>query len=171
MHFRNSLLLLLTVTLLIGCGQITGMSLPYVASPRAVVHTPSSPAQGDILITFQLVDRERENADVIVEYSTDNGQTYSTATLTNPLEALNLATDWHPGVTHTVTWDSVTDDVAISGSESVIIKITPSDASNPAGTPGCSASFTVNNTAYNQPPAATLSTPAGTMSGNIPINY
>jgi len=154
-----------------GCGQIKGMSLPYIPSPKAVVQTPTSPAEGDVAIILSLIDRELEDADVTIEYSTDNGQSFATATLTTPAEALNLATAWCPGQTHTVTWDSVADAIALSGNETVLLKITPSDASNPSGTEGYTGAFTVNNTAYNEVPTATLSTPAGTMSGNIPINY
>ena len=170
-YFKTTILLFLTVVMSTGCGRIKGMSLPYVPSPRAIVHTPSSPATGDITITLQLIDREIDPADINVEYSTDNGQNYFSTTLTNPSEALNLATAWHPGVTHSVAWDSVADNIAISGNESVVLKVTPSDIGNPAGTEGHSAAFTVNNTSYNQAPTASISTPAGTMSGNIPINY
>jgi len=171
MYFRTSVLILFTAMILSGCGQIQGMSLPYVPSPKAVVQTPSSPSEGDIAITLKIIDRELENADIILSYSTDNGQSFSTATLTVPSEALNLATAWSPGQTHTITWDSVADAIALSGNESVVLKITPSDASNPSGTEGYTGTFTVNNTTYNTPPTATLSTPAGTMAGNIPINY
>jgi len=171
MCFRISISLLLAVILLSGCGQIQGMSLPFVPSPKATVQTPSSPSEGDVAIILRIIDRELEPADVTIQYSTDNGQSFNTATLTVPAEALNLATAWNPGQTHTITWDSVADGIALSGNESIILKITPSDASNPSGTEGYTGTFTVNNTAYNTPPTATLSTPAGTMSGNIPINY
>ena len=170
-HFKTTIPLFFTVILLAGCGQIQGMSLPFVPSPKAVVQTPSSPAEGDVTITLRIIDRELETADIVLSYSTDNGQNFSTATLTVPSEALNLATAWNPGQTHTITWDSVADGIALSGNESIILKITPSDASNPSGTEGYTGTFTVNNTTYNTPPTATLSTPAGTMSGNIPINY
>jgi len=154
-----------------GCFELEGMSLPSMQSPRAIVQTPSSPAQGEITITIQLIDREMELTDIAVQYSTDNGQSYNTATLVDPAAALGLATDWYPGITHTLIWDSLSDNIAISGDESVILKIQPLDAGSPVGTKGGSAAFTVNNTAYNQSPTAAASTPAGTLSGNIQINY
>jgi parallel beta-helix repeat protein len=53
----------------------------------------------------------------------------------------------------------------------VCVKVTPSDASNPSGTAGVSGTFTIDNIAYNQPPSATVATPAGVQSGNVQINY
>jgi hypothetical protein len=118
MRKTSIFLLLLAITgafACLGCDKIEGPSFPYVASPRAIVHTPASPAEGNIAISFQLIDREVEPADVTVEYSTNGGQTYNTATLTIPGDAANLASAWYPGKTHTVTWDSVTDMVGRSG--------------------------------------------------------
>jgi hypothetical protein len=155
----------------LGCGKIKGPDFGYMESPRTIVATPASPASGDVTITYQLMDRELELGTIILEYSTDNGQTYNTATLTVPGEATNLASAWHPGKVHTVQWDSVTDCIAISGDTSVCVKVTPSDASNPAGTAGVSGTFTVNNIAYNEAPTATTATPAGVQSGNVQINY
>ncbi len=155
----------------LGCGNIKGSDFGYMESPRVEVATPASPAEGDIAISFRLTDREVEPADVTVEYSTDGGQTFVSATLTIPADATNLTSAWHPGKTHSVQWDSVADNLALSGDATVCVKVTPSDASNPSGTPGISGSFTVNNIAYNQPPTATVATPAGVQSGNVQINY
>jgi PKD repeat protein len=165
------LLLAAVISVCHGCSDISGTEFPYVATPKATVGTPASPASADITIPFSLIDRELDPADIELEYSTDGGQTYTSATLKNPAEGSGLATGWHPGKTHTVTWNSVADMVGRSGATSVCVKITPSDASNPSGTPGVSGTFTVNNTAYNEAPAATVSTPSGVQSGNIQINY
>jgi PKD repeat protein len=135
------------------------------------VLTPASPAEGNITATFQLIDRELEQGVIVLEYSTDNGQTFSACTLVDLAEATGLDSAWYPGKTHSVQWNSVADNLALSGDAAVCVKVTPSDASNPSGTAGVSGTFTVNNTAYNQPPGATVATPAGVQFGNIPINY
>ncbi len=165
------LLLTLVISVCHGCGNIDGPQFPWVASPLVTVSTPSSPASGDIPIIYKLIDRELEQGTITLEYSTDGGQTYNTATLTVPGEATNLASGWHPGKTHAVQWDSVTDMVGRSGAVEVKVRITPSDASNPSGTAGVSDTFTVDNTAYNEAPTATTAAPAGVQSGNVQINY
>jgi len=172
--YLSTLILFFCATALFcGCGNITGNDLPYVASPRAVVVTPVSPAGGIVDITFNLIDKEKEAGSVNLEYSLDSGQTYATATLSIPADALNLDSDWYPGCIHTIQWDSVGDNVAISGDAPVVVKVLPFDASNPAGTPGYSGVFTVNNTAYNQAPAISVTTPTtpAVQYGNIPICY
>ena len=141
-------------------------------SPRAIVQTPTNPANANIAVSFQLIDREKENGNVILEYSTDSGVTFKTATLVDTSETQNLPSEWYPGITHTIHWDSVTDMVGISGNASVIVKVTPSDATNPSGgSPGVSGTFTVNNVAYNSPPTATLSELSGVKLGNIRVDY
>ena len=164
MRKTSIFLLLLAITgafTCMGCGKIEGPGFTYVASPRAVVHIPTSPAEGNIAITFQLIDRECETGSVTLEYSTDNGQTFNTCALVDPAEATGLESALYPGITHSVQWNSVTDGLALSGNATVRVKVTPSDASNPAGTPGVSGAFMVNNTAYNQLPGASVATPAG----------
>ncbi len=172
---RSAILLLLAVfaaaAICHGCGGIGGGAFPCVATPKATVGTPASPASADITISFVLIDRELDPADITLEYSTDGGQTYTNATLTNPAEGTGLATGWHPGRKHTVSWNSLGDMIGLSGAVEVKVKITPSDASNPAGIPGTSGSFTVNNIAYNDPPTVALTTPGGVQSGGISVNY
>lgn len=153
------------------CGTVGGPDIPFVLSPRAVVVTPASPASGDVALAFQLIDRELETADVTVEYSLDGGTIYASAILTNPVDALGLESAWHPGYPHAVYWDSVAEGLAISGQEIVCMRITPSDASNPNGTPGVTATFLLDNTAFNQIPVAAVTTPVGVQFGNIPIDY
>jgi parallel beta-helix repeat protein len=131
------------------CGCIKGPDFPYVLSPRVIVQTPTNPSSANIAVTFQLIDREKEPGNIILEYSTNGGGTFNSATLVDLSETQNLESDWYPGITHTVRWDSVTDMVGRWGDSSVIVKVTPSDVSNPSGgTPGVSAAFVVNNIAY-----------------------
>jgi hypothetical protein len=154
------------------CGCIKGPDFPYYASPRVTTHTPENPASANIAITFQLIDREKEPANIILEYSTNGGATFNPATLVDSSETQNLESDWYPGIIHTVRWDSVTNMVGISGNASVIVKVTPYDATNPSGgTSDVSRNFTVNNIEFNQPPSVSITTPSGVQLGNIPINY
>jgi uncharacterized delta-60 repeat protein len=141
-------------------------------SPRAIVQTPTNPSSANIAISFQLIDREKEPGNIILEYSTNAGVTFNSATLVDSSETQNLQSDWYPGITHTVRWNSVTDMVGISGNASVIVKVTPSDATNPSGgTSDVSRTFVVNNIEFNQPPGVSITTPEGVQLGNIPINY
>jgi hypothetical protein len=146
-HIPIFLLAIAGVFICPGCGKIKGPDFGYIASPRVVVHTPASPASGNISVVFQLIDRELEQGSVVLEYSTDNGQTFNSGTLPNPGEATGLESAWHPGKTHSVQWNSVADNLALSGDATVCVKITPSDVSNPAGTAGVTGYFTLNNTA------------------------
>lgn len=170
---RAGAILLITAVVLMhaGCGKITGPRFTYAPSPRAVVLTPASPAEGDVTVAFLLVDRELEPADVAIEYSTDGAQTFLAASITAGASALSLETAYHPGALHSVQWDSVADGIALSGDVQVCVRVTPSDASNPAGASSVSGTFIVNNIAYNTPPTAAVMTPAGVQSGDIPIDY
>jgi PKD repeat protein len=160
------------IAVLLCSGCIKGPDFPYVLSPRVIVQTPSNPASANIAITFQLIDREKEPGNITLEYSTNGGGTFKEATLVDLSESQNLQSDWYPGITHTVQWNSVTDMVGISGNASVIVKVTPSDATNPSGgTSDVSRTFTVNNIEFNQPPGVSITTPTGIQLGNIPINY
>jgi hypothetical protein len=151
------------------CGKIKGPSFTDYASPRVVVQTPASPASGNVSITFQIMDRERDNASVLLEYSVDNGLVWLTATLANTAEVQGLETSHYPGIEHTVEWNSVADAVGCSGNQNVIVKVLPSDAHNPNGTADTTDSFIVNNFAYNQPPTVTiLSGPSGVTTDNTP---
>ena len=164
--------LLLAAAIFLCSGCVKGPDFPYMLSPRAIVQTPTNPANANITVSFQLIDREKENGNVILEYSTDSGLTFKTATLVDPSETQNLQSDWFPGIIHTVHWDSVIDMVGRSAAVAVRVKVTPSDATNPAGgTSDISGEFTVNNIAFNEPPDVTVATPAGVQSHNIQINY
>jgi hypothetical protein len=146
---RICLFLLVFTTVLLLCGCIKGPDFPYYASPRAITHTPENPASGNIAIAFQLIDREKEPGNTILEYSINAGASFNPAALVNPSETQNLQSDWYPGIIHTVRWNSPADMVGRWGDSSVIVKVTPSDASNPSGgTPGISDAFVVNNIAY-----------------------
>jgi hypothetical protein len=79
-----------------GCGKIKGPSFTDYASPRVVVGTPASPAEGNVSITFVIMDRERDNASVSLEYSVDNGLIWSAATLANAAYARDLETSHYP---------------------------------------------------------------------------
>lgn len=164
----TTFLILLACT---GCGDISGASFPYTPSPRVEVAAPASPAGGNVTVSFLVIDRELEPVDTTVEFSTDGGVTFVPATLVTPGDALNLASAWSPGRAHSVQWDSVADGLAISGQISVRVKVTPSDASNPSGTPGITAPFILDNTAFNQPPTAGIVTPGGVQFGNVPVDY
>ena len=103
------ILLLSSAMLWLSCGKIEGPDFTDMPSPRVIVNTPASPASGNILITFQVMDVEKDQISVQLEYSLDNGTSFFVASLADASEALNLDSDHFPGIGHTVQWDSVAD--------------------------------------------------------------
>jgi hypothetical protein len=151
-----------------GCGKIEGPSFMDDASLQVVVRTPASPAFGNVSITFAIINRERDNASVSLEYSVDNGLNWLVATLANNAESRDLETSHYPGIEHTVQWNSLADAVGCSGNQNVIVKVLPSDAN---GTSDATDSFIVNNFAFNEAPSVAVDTPAGVQVGNVKISY
>ncbi len=104
-------------------------SAPTVSN--IAVSTPSGPAAAGI--TFDLADAEGDRAFVIVRFSTDGGQTYQFATLTDYAKTVNLA----PG-SYTLTWNATAD--GLSAGQAVMLEIIP--VGGRMGTPA-TASFTL----------------------------
>jgi alpha-tubulin suppressor-like RCC1 family protein len=110
-----------------------------------------------------LISSDGANADADISYSVSGGP-FIICALVNS-SATGLSTAPHPGISHTVYWNSVANGAGLSGAVNVIVKV---DAS---GTPGTTESFSVINTDHNAPPSANVTTPSGTKYGNIRIDY
>ena len=89
-------------------------SAPSVSN--IVISAPSGPAAAGI--TFDLADAEGDRAFVIVRFSTDGGQTYQFATLTDYAKTVNLA----PG-SHMLDWNAAAD--GLSAGQAVTLEIIP----------------------------------------------
>ncbi|MCK4593433.1 hypothetical protein KAU45_02945, partial [bacterium] len=90
---------------------------PPVASLGAV----EAEVFGDIVIPYDLSDREGDPLSILCEYSIDGGATWQIATVKNATENLSGA-----GYSGDVIWDSVTDLFGVDA-EDVVFRVTPSD--------------------------------------------
>jgi len=129
--------------------------------PWIVIYTPSSPQSGTFDITYDLNDNQGDNCDIEVQFSTDGGASWNTCT-GSPI--LNEPT----GAGKTFSWDSVADIGAVYD-EDVKIRMRPTDI--PGGNVGnwaVTENFTVDN---NAAPSVEVTTPTGTQSGDVTIDY
>jgi hypothetical protein len=131
-----------------GSTLIWGSLNLYVASsnttPEACVTTPTGVHYGDIAISYSLVDAEADPCSIVVEYSTDGGLTWNTATEGLGGDGTSNLASGPDGYIHTFVWASGSD---ISTLSSVLLRITPSDITD--GAAGLSGAFTVD--AVEQP--------------------
>ena len=72
--------------------------------PKVVLGAVDPEVAGDILIPFTLTDREGDTLTILCEYSTDDGATWTAATVKNP--TIGLTPDLYAGE---AIWDSVAD--------------------------------------------------------------
>lgn len=122
-----------------GCSSTTStFAVNNNKAPVVVVGAPSSPASGNVSISYVLYDSASDQADVWVRYSYDGGSTFYNATSAGGDGVTGLAAS-PSGVGHTFIWDTEGANYA-----SVVIRITPSDYSM-TGAHGQSASFQVSN--------------------------
>jgi hypothetical protein len=110
--------------------------------PEAVVDTPGGTQFGFVTINYRLIDDNGSQACIYVEYSTDNGSTYSPATLYGGDSTDYLATTNSPGYSHFIIWDCFSDNI---GNQTCRIRITPTNMSTyQLGTPGVTGDFAVD---------------------------
>jgi hypothetical protein len=152
-----------------GCKRSAGVkNIP----PKVIITTPEHTCSGDVIILYNLSDRENDTVGIVVEFSIDNGLTYSDAAQGDGGDPITgLSTTSTGGINHTFVWDSISNDVALYTVENYVrIRIHPFDANSP-GMAVETANFTVNNTGYNSPPAAFVNAPLETQNGDIIISY
>ncbi|TFB12321.1 T9SS type A sorting domain-containing protein [Candidatus Marinimicrobia bacterium MT.SAG.3] len=114
---------------------------------------------GDITFDYLITDSDNLPVDLLVEFDIGNG--YTAATITGTVSNIPPA-----GYSGSLIWNSLTDANGVDAS-SAIFRITPSD-SNGSGSAGESAAFHLDN---NEPPFASIETPAGEVVGDIAILY
>jgi fibronectin type 3 domain-containing protein len=138
-------------------------------APRATNIVPTAAGvPGRWSMGYSLIDEDSDVCTITVEYSINNGSTFSRATETTGMGGegtANLASAPDPGIPHTFLWDSVAD-LGHTVYSYVMVRITPADIR--LGTPGYSAFFTVNN---NEEPSVILETPDNGNGGPIAIIY
>jgi hypothetical protein len=139
-------------------GTLTGTTVNDTATvidatPSASVTTPSSPQSGAVTIGYSLTDADADLCDINVQYSTDGGTTWNTASPASGGDGTMALASSPGGTTHTYVWAS--DENLVSTSHSnVRIRITP--ISTVVGTAGTSGVFTVDKSAVLTIPSSTI---------------
>jgi hypothetical protein len=106
---------------------------------------PASTVDNDVDVVLDVDDRDQDPVSAMLEWSTDGGVTYQTATLaavsplpTNPAPGLST-----PGTGQTFTWDSRTDGIGLMAPEPADLRVTVDDGLLHRD---CTVSLTVDNT-------------------------
>ncbi|MFN0059162.1 MAG: hypothetical protein ACKVX7_11940 [Planctomycetota bacterium] len=120
-----------------------GTNLPPVV---VSVSTPGVLVGGEIDFTYDVSDAQADMVALTLEYSTDSGATWATASAGVAGDGVSNVTTSVSGVAHTVSWAAQADANGLV-SASVLFRITPIDVI--AGTAGQSGVFSVNLTAPN----------------------
>ncbi len=133
-------------------------------SPLCHVDTPQGEQQGDVPITFQLMDFESDVCFVEVFYSRDGGWSWERATLSAESSVTGLSSS-PEGVSHGVIWLSAGDMPGVD-EDHVQVKVVPFDPKK--GEAGETAEFAVRN---NARPQVEVETPLGQQGGEVAIAY
>ncbi len=128
--------------------------------------TSCGAVNGNITITYSLVDANSDSLSIVAQYSTDNGSSWNTATSGGGDGTSGLASSV-AGVSHTFIWASATN-LPSTVNSTMKFRITPSDALNGAGTAGTTNTFKLNN---NNPASATITTPTSASGSSVVMNY
>ncbi|TET31583.1 MAG: hypothetical protein E3J72_21970 [Planctomycetota bacterium] len=136
-------LLIIPAFAILSC-NIKGFEDSPYPTPRVVVDTPAGTQQEDVTLTYRLIEVDGSSSDISLQYSTDGGATWNSATAKNGDGTANLQGGWLPGIQHTIVWDSSAD--GVTGSQTARIKITGTKRSNGTeGTPGTTNDFLLQN--------------------------
>jgi hypothetical protein len=113
--------------------------------PVATVVTPDAVAHQILPIRYSVSDAASAAASVAIQFSTDGGSTWNTATRsgTSGEATTGLATS-PAGTPHVFFWQTFTDGVGLSGAlPTVRVRVTPTTSA--AGLPASTAAFAVDN--------------------------
>lgn len=124
---RASVLLLLALA---ACGKASSSSRPGPphSAPQITVLSPTSLQSGSIPLSYTLSDAESDPCRLDVEFSTDGGARWKSATPGTGGDGTSSLLSSVDGISHLFVWDSVTDQVGIDPMlAGVRIRLTPSD--------------------------------------------
>ena len=96
--------------------------------PEITSFDSNSPFDRTAQISYELVDVENDECSILVEYSTDFGSTWAPATEALSTNGTASLLSHYTGKQQNYYWNTLADSIALSGSETVKIRITPSDA-------------------------------------------
>jgi hypothetical protein len=110
--------------------------------PSVYLAPISGPQSRDVSIHYVLTDAESDRGQILVQFSVDEGHTWSVASSSDGSSVTNLTAN-SQGVEHSFVWDSVID-IGYVDVASVRIRLVPSDNEGP-GEASHAISFAVNN--------------------------
>jgi hypothetical protein len=131
-----------------------------VAPSISALTTPSGEQSGNVGVTYTLTDPDTALLSIQAEYTTD-GSTWFAA---NGTPTANIA----PGTGIGFTWDSASDLAGYYGT-TVQLRLRPVDTDGDMGGWQATLNFTLDNNVA--PSISTLTTPAGTQSGDVITSY
>jgi hypothetical protein len=169
---RHWIALLLCALLSPACGGGSKKTTPATGPTifSVAVTTPVGIKSGLVNVAYSLLDPAGLTCGISVQYSTDGGTTFHSATSGPGGEGTrSLASAPTPGIAHIYQWNSMADGVGLAGPASgVVIQIVATELTSTA--PAVTSSFTVNNSTHTAP-SASLTTPVGTQGGLVSIAY
>jgi len=135
--------------------------------PALLVETPARSDAGEIGTSFTLFDPEGDAAAVVIRWETTEGATRSgTATITGGVPAALTATAG--GRRHDFTWPyAAATDLGSNATAHVRLRVQAIDATGDRSLETLSGAFVVGNNA----PAATVTTPGGTRTGEFSVPF
>ena len=163
-----------------GAGLARAMDGPFLVNnnqePEAFVGTPPSPQMlGNVDVDYSLQDLESNPVDITVEFSSDGGTTFASATdagIGAGSDGVSSLSSGALGAAHLFVWDSIADGIALNIPESdVIFRIIPSDNLDPLlgqGPASQTILFTVDNTS---PPTVVIGAITSPQTGDMAIDY
>jgi len=121
---------------------VNAPALSGTSPPSVVVNTPPASANGNVPISYTLIDGGSNPCSIQVQYSVAGGL-WQVATSAPGGNGTSNLTSSPTGVNHTFIWNTTTD-LGSTNNSSVQVRITPSDA-NDTGVTQASQSFAVDN--------------------------
>ena len=125
--------------------------------PAITLTTPSGEQTNDVVIAYNLTDREGDPISLVPEYSADGGSTWKAATVSGAVEGVK------PG-SGSLTWNSKSDVDELDGN--YLFRITPSD--NDTGETGQTTAFQVDN---SDVPRISLDSVTGELAAEVTISF
>jgi hypothetical protein len=162
------------MVLLIGAGLLTGCAKEHKQTPpEATITTPTGLQGGDITIECTLRDAQADLCSVEVKFSEDGGTTWRPAILVSASQGQitgNIISGVWASSTETdfaFVWNSLAN-IGTSYQTDIRIQVTPSDLPGYIGKSVSTDDFTVN---YNETPAAAITDPTGSQSGDVTMDF
>ncbi len=143
-----------------------GLKIKPYPTPHVIASTPAGTQQGDVALSYTLIEVDGSGSDVSLQYSTDGGSSWLSATAKGGSGTTDVKGVIYPGVGRTIVWDSVAD---VVGYETCRVRIVARKSlSGKTGTPDETGQFEVRNPQV--PVISWVSKPEGTVR-EVPLTF